>query len=129
LGNGLALALDHSTPARLRIPGIMSRTRLAERITLTPEGIDHQAHRRLVHSMLAQGHVVFNFSYHSSSLAPGNTPYVRNEDDLKEMLKRIDQFLDFFFNEVGGTAMTPMQLYKTLAQQEQDSVDKLKASA
>ena len=75
---------------------------LVERITLTPEGISFDEQRRLTRALPRRGHRVFCFTYHSSSLAPGNTPYVRSEADLQVLLRRIDQYLDFFTREIGG---------------------------
>jgi hypothetical protein len=65
--------------------------------------------------LLRRGHRVFSFTYHSPSLEPGNTPYVRNQVDLRGFLRRIEQYLDFFTGEVGGRAATPFEI-KALAQ-------------
>ena len=99
----------------LHVPGILARLRLVERITLTPEGISFEELRRLTLALLRKGHRVFNFSYHSPSLAPGNTPYVRSEADLKAFLQRIEQYLRFFSEEIGGRAATPFEI-KTIAE-------------
>jgi len=99
----------------LHVPGILARLRLIERIKLTPEGISFEEQRRLTRALLRQGHRVFSFSYHSPSLAPGNTPYVRDEDDLRAFLQRIEQYLRFFIEEVGGRAATPFEI-KALAE-------------
>jgi len=66
--------------------------------------------------LLRKGHRVFNFTYHSPSLLPGNTPYVKNELDLREFLGRIEQYLEFFAREVSGRAATPFEV-KALAEQ------------
>jgi hypothetical protein len=99
----------------LHVPGIFARLGLLERITLTPEGISLDERRRLTSALLRRGHRVSCFTYHSTSLAPGNTPYVRNETDLRAFLQRIDQYLDFFTRELGGRAATPFEV-KTLAE-------------
>jgi hypothetical protein len=99
----------------LHVPGILARLRLVERITLTPEGISFEELRRLTLALLRKGHRVFNFTYHSPSLAPGNTPYVRSEADLKAFLQRIEQYLRFFTEEIGGRAATPFEI-KTIAE-------------
>ena len=93
----------------------MSRLGLLERIRLTPEGIDHGAHRRLTRSLIAQGCRVFSLTYHSPSLEPGNTPYVRDRDELASFLKTLERYLDYFLNELGGEATTPSELYRRLA--------------
>lgn len=100
----------------LHIPGILARLHLVERITLTPEGILLEELRRLTRALLRQGHRVFSFTYHSPSLAPGNTPYVRNETELRDFLRRIEQYLEFFTGEIGGRPATPFEI-KALAEQ------------
>jgi hypothetical protein len=94
----------------LHVPGILARLGLLERITLTPEGISFEEQRRLTRALLRKGHRVFSFTYHSPSLAPGNTPYVRNEADLRAFLQRIEEYLRFFTEEVGGQAATPFEV-------------------
>jgi hypothetical protein len=96
---------------RLRLPGIFSRLGLLERIRLTPEGARHHEHRRITLSLLKQGCRVFSLTYHSPSLVPGHTPYVRDDADLETFLGDLDRYLDFFINEVGGRPTTPTQLY------------------
>jgi hypothetical protein len=100
----------------LHVPGILARLGLIERITLTPEGISFAEQRRLTRALLRKGHRVFSFTYHSPSLAPGNTPYVRSEADLRAFLRRIEEYLDFFMSELGGRAATPFEI-KALAEQ------------
>lgn len=107
-------ALSSDLGMKLRLPGIAARLRLLERIRLTPEGIDHAAHRRLINSMLAEGHRVFAMTYHSPSLQPGNTPYVRDKADLKAFLGTLRRTLDYFLNEIGGKATTPGALFRLL---------------
>jgi hypothetical protein len=99
----------------LHVPGILARLGIVERITLTPEGISFEEQRRLTRALLRNGHRVFSFTYHSSSLAPGNTPYVRSEAELRAFLQRIEQYLDFFMGELGGRAATPFEI-KALAE-------------
>ncbi len=95
--------MQFSVPGEmLRVPSIMSRLRLLERIKLSPEGITVAEAKRLVRHMLAHGHRVFVLSYHSPSLVPGNTPYVRTQRDLREFLAWLEEFMDFFIGEVGG---------------------------
>src|SRR5215470_10041026 len=99
----------------LHVPGILARLGLVERITLTPEGISFEELRRLTLALLRKRHRIFNFTYHSPSLAPGNTPYVRSEADLRAFLQRIERYLRFFTEEIGGRAATPFEV-KTLAE-------------
>ena len=99
--------LSQSRVRRLHGPGFFARLGLLERITLTPEGISIAEMKRLTRDLLARGNRVFSFNYHSSSLLPGYTPYVRNAGDLDRFLGKIASYLEIFFGELGGVSMTP----------------------
>ncbi len=109
-GQGLYEASFSPAWRRLRLPGILARAGVVERIRLTPEGITPAENRRLVSAMLKAGHKVFTFNYHSPSLAAGHTPYVRTEADLAAFLDGFRRFFDFFFGEAGGAASTLTEL-------------------
>ncbi|MFQ5348527.1 MAG: polysaccharide deacetylase family protein [Rhodothalassiaceae bacterium] len=93
---------------RLRLPGILARTRLLERIRLSPEGADAADHIRLTRALVADGVRVFSYTYHSPSLVPGHTPYVRTARALDAFLDRMDRYFDWFFGTLGGRATTPL---------------------
>ena len=94
------------TSERLHLPSIASRLGLLERIKLTPEGIRIEEAKRLVRHMKAAGHRVFVLTYHSPSLEPGNTPYVRTQEDLAAFLRWLEEFYAFFTTEIGGTCVS-----------------------
>jgi peptidoglycan/xylan/chitin deacetylase (PgdA/CDA1 family) len=91
---------------KLRLPGVLARAGLFERIRLTPEGMTFDELRRLTRVLLSRGQRIFNFTYHSPSLEPGHTPYVRTGEDLQRFIGTIERYLEFFFGEVGGRAAT-----------------------
>jgi hypothetical protein len=109
---GVALHRRTNEPSLrgLHIPGVLARLRLFDRVTLSPEGVTVAEQRRLTKALLATGHRIFSLTYHSPSLEPGNTPYVRSEVDLRKFLDRIEQYLEFFMGEVGGVAATPLEI-------------------
>ena len=92
--------------ARIGLPSVMARLDLLERIKLTPEGITILEAKRLVRHMSTMGHRVFVLTYHSPSLEPGNTPYVRTTEDLVKFLAWLDEFYDFFTREISGVCAT-----------------------
>jgi hypothetical protein len=92
---------------RLRAVGALARARIVEKSMLSPEGHTLVEMRRLTRALLARGVRTFALTFHSPSLAPGHTPYVRTTDDLRRFLARLDGYLQFFFGEIGGTTMTP----------------------
>ncbi|MDE8652120.1 polysaccharide deacetylase family protein [Novosphingobium album (ex Liu et al. 2023)] len=64
------------------VRGLLARAGLLERIPLTPEGVTAEEAIRGVDIALDDGLPVLVFSFHSPSLAPGHTPYVRSDEDL-----------------------------------------------
>lgn len=65
--------------------GMLSRAGLLERIPLTPEGVTAEEAVRGIDVALDEGLPVLVLSFHSPSLAPGYTPYVRNEAELERL--------------------------------------------
>lgn len=61
---------------------IAARTGLVERVALTPEGIPAERACAAIDRAIALGLPLLNFSFHSPSLEPGHTPYVRTAADL-----------------------------------------------
>jgi hypothetical protein len=105
-GNLLRRAVFSRFGERVGIPSVMARLRCLERIKLTPEAITISEAKRLVRHMLVHDHKVFVLTYHTPSLVPGNTPYVRTQDDLRRFLAWLDEFYDFFTREVGGSCVS-----------------------
>ena len=96
-----------------RIPGLLSRTGLLNRVQLTPEGTDIEEAKLLTRTLLRNKRTpVFTVSYHSPSLEPGNTPYVRSRGDLDRFLAWLEEYLAFFLGELGGVATTPAALLR-----------------
>lgn len=68
-----------------RVPhgrGAFARAGLLQRVALTPEDMPLKAALRAVEVAAASGESLLVFSFHSPSLAPGYTPYVRDRADL-----------------------------------------------
>ncbi|MDE2620874.1 MAG: polysaccharide deacetylase family protein [Sphingomonadales bacterium] len=82
---GLARAGHWLYPRLWRVPklrGALARAGLLERIPLTPEGVNAVEARRGIKAAVREGLPLLVFSFHSPSLQPGHTPYVRSEDEL-----------------------------------------------
>lgn len=106
LGTRLDGLFDHPGAGRLRLPGVLARSGIVARSRLTPEGTPAGEQCRLIAAMVARGHRTFSLTYHSPSLAPGHTPYVRDEADLVRFLADIETVLTFFRDSVGGRFTT-----------------------
>lgn len=75
-------------PLLWRIPqlrGVLAHCRLLERIPLTPEGVSVEEAIRGIDASLNNGLPVLVLSFHSPSLYPARTPYVRHEEDLDRL--------------------------------------------
>jgi peptidoglycan/xylan/chitin deacetylase (PgdA/CDA1 family) len=77
-GAGLYDALGRVPHGR----GMAARAGLIERVALTPEDMPLPAALRALDAAVEEGVRLLVFSFHSPSLAPGHTPYVRDADDL-----------------------------------------------
>ncbi|MGH2322789.1 hypothetical protein, partial [Enterococcus faecalis] len=62
--------------------GLAARMRLLSRVALTPEDMPLPDALEAIAVAAGEGVRVLNFSFHSPSLVPGHTPYVRDAADL-----------------------------------------------
>lgn len=97
-----------------RIKAAASRFGLFDRIGLSPEGFTLAEQKRLTRQLLARGQRLFNLSYHSPSLLPGSTPYVRDGDALERFLECLEAYLVWFAAELGGCFTTPLEIKRLL---------------
>jgi hypothetical protein len=74
-----ALTYQDFAPAR----GFLARMGLFDRVPLTPEGVRLHDALIAIRQLIDSGHQLFSLSFHTPSLVPGHTPYVRTASDLK----------------------------------------------
>lgn len=89
-----------------RLRGALARFGLLERIPLTPEGVTVDEAIRGIDMALDDGLPLLVFSFHSPSLRPGHTPYVRDAeglDALYDWWRRVLAYLDL--RQVGATTV------------------------
>ena len=110
LGHRLFPLIDTSPMRHLRVPAILARTGLLNRVPLTPEGVPQPEAQELTRHLLADGQRVFQLSFHSTSLVPGGTSYVRDDHDVTTLLDWIDDYIRFFTTQLGGTVVTPLDV-------------------
>lgn len=80
-----------------RVPkgrGVASRLSLMERVALTPEQVPLRAVLRAIDRAVSDGVRLLNFSFHSPTIVPGMTPYVRDQQDLGRFHAWWDAVLD-----------------------------------
>jgi hypothetical protein len=87
--------IRRKVPAGDKVLAALSRTRLLNHVSLSPELHDAAHMIRLVRALLARGTTVVNMFFHSPSLLEGCSPFVRTAADAEDFLERIDRFLVF----------------------------------
>ena len=95
-----------------RVPfarSVLARAGLLNRVALTPEGIPVAEALDAIRTLLAEGVGLFSLSFHSPSLVPGNTPYVRDAADLARFWAWWEAVLTLFAKE-GVAAARPEEL-------------------
>lgn len=109
-GAGLYRRIDRSPLVR----GLASRARLLSRVALTPEGMPAGDVASAIRRLSRCGVRLFTFSFHSPSLEPGHTPYVRTDADLA----RFHRWWDEMFEFLEGEEIAPASLDEILAAAE-----------
>jgi len=99
---------------RLHVPGMLARLGLLERLRLSPEGFNTEDNRRLVDECLSRGATCFVLSFHSPSLRPGCTPYVRNQKQLNEFMDTLFLTLKYLIDIKGARPTALSDLYSQL---------------
>lgn len=82
-----------------RMRGVLARTGALERIALTPEGTPLPDALRAIRALLEDDVRLLSISFHSPSVEPGHTPYVRDAEDLRRFYAWWDGVLDLLARE------------------------------
>ena len=111
-GGSLFRVINGGMGKALHLPGVFARLGLMNQVNLTPEGVTLNEAKALTRHLLADGNTVFTLAFHSTSLTPGSTPYVRDSGQLERFYAWLDAYFAFFAGEIGGVFMTPRALYE-----------------
>lgn len=68
-----------------RIRGVLDAARLLSRVPLTPEGTEFSEAITAINQAARTGLRLLVFSFHSPSLQPGHTPYIRTKNELEAL--------------------------------------------
>ena len=85
--------LERSVPGRLKVVGALDRAGLLARRWLSPETADGETMVRLADACVRSGQTFLQLTFHSCTLLPGATPFVRNEHDRSRFFASIERFL------------------------------------
>jgi hypothetical protein len=105
-------SIEKTILARLKVVGILSETGVLQRRWLSPEHSSASDMRRLCEACLRSGEPVLGLTFHSCTLLPGATPFVRDDGDRERLLRWIEEVLQyasgsgFVFRTLGEVAMS-----------------------
>jgi hypothetical protein len=86
--------LEKSPLSRLKVVGLLDRVGLLTRRWLSPEWSSPRELIRLADQCVSTGYQVLALTFHSCSLLPGATPFVRDEEERSRFLAAVESFLD-----------------------------------
>jgi hypothetical protein len=100
-GSSAALrgALERSFLARLRVVGLLDSLGVLARRWLSPETSSGRDMVGLAKALTRRGFRVLDVTFHSPTLLPGATPFVRTDADKQKFLRKLEQFLEFSVSE------------------------------
>lgn len=78
---------------RLRLGGLAARTGLLRRVILSPEVSTTDDMVRMSCRMIAGKASHFHMFFHSNSLVPGLTPFVKSPEEVERLYRRIEQYV------------------------------------
>lgn len=101
------------------LPGVLARSGLLNRVALTPEGMAVGEVLPALAAMARRNQKLYCISFHSPSVEPGHTPYVRNAQDLKLFYEWLETVLGYLVNDIGATPARPEEIYQAAASTNQ----------
>jgi hypothetical protein len=81
--------------SQFHLLGLLDRLRILNFRWLSPELTSLKDMILLIKRFLMKGYSFLNLMFHSSSLLPGKSPFIRNEEDLRVFLNKIEALLTF----------------------------------
>jgi len=86
--------------------GVMNRTGLLKKIWLSPEGQSAEDMIALMKIMISNGMKTLNMSFHTTSLLPGKSPFVRDAKELEQFYSKIQAVLEYLSVSTNMTSLT-----------------------
>lgn len=98
--------LKSKTLVRYRLSSIFSILGGFSQVLLTPEGFSLSEMKSLTRALVRSNHETIVLSFHSPSIVSGNTPFVTSASEEENFYYKLDQYLDFYVNDLEGGFLT-----------------------
>lgn len=85
---------------RFRLIGILAKLKMLNKVWLSPEMSSSGGMIALTRRLIQKEVPLINFSFHSPTLQPGLTPFVRTKADKQEFMAKIEEY--FLFTKKAG---------------------------
>jgi hypothetical protein len=108
-------AIFRRTRRMPKVRAALARTGLLSRVALTPEDMPLHEVMRAVRNLLADGAQLLSISFHSPSVEPGHTPYVRTGQELR----RFHGWWSGLFDFLARRGVRPASIEEVLAAAEE----------
>jgi hypothetical protein len=103
---------------KLRLPGLAARVGLVSKIALRPELESSGDMLKLSRTLIGQGSSHLQIMWHSPSLLPGKSPFVRTLADRDRLLARIRSFVEGLRRAAPVRFVTLSEAAETLADRD-----------
>ena len=112
LANRLRQQAMCSPLRHFRAVGVLDRTGIATQVKLSPEQASLKQMKQLAQAVVKRGVPVLVLMFHSSSLLPGCSPYVKTQEGLDRFLNRLEEFFVFACEELLLDPITLGECYR-----------------
>jgi len=96
----------------IKLRGILAKTGILRKIWLSPEQADARQMLSLTRVLLKSGINLLNLTFHSTSLKPGLSPFVKNEKDHRRFLGSLEEYLEGLNDMAEIKCLSPADLLR-----------------
>jgi len=86
--------------------GILNRTSILKKIWLSPEGMSSADMITLSGILIKHNRKILNLSFHSNTLLPGMTPFVKTSKEADVFYLRLEKFFEYLYSSTNLCSVT-----------------------
>lgn len=101
--------------------GLLNRSGILRKIWLSPEMNSSKDMIKLTDTLTIHGISVLNFTFHTPSLLPGKSPFIRNSDDLENFYSEITNYFEYLSQATRFESLTLSEVRKAFDKDANDT--------